>query len=506
MMHNLIVARISEKIRQLTNAFAIMKTYKILTTLLISLTISSCSQQFLDLKPISNATTDNFYKTGDDIRNAVSGSYAALQADGAAGNSYVFAEIASDNTLPVASGSITDQDEFDRFYIKTTNPYINGRWNDSYTAIARYNTILDKIGGITMDESLKSRNIGEIKFLRALIYFNLVQTFGDVPLVTKAINDPDEGYAYSRNPKTEVYAQIEKDLADAEGALPVSYTGVDIGRATKGAARALLGKVYLTEKKYAQAVAKLKEVIDLNVYTILPSYADVFKVSNKNHKESVFDVQYKSGGSGEGNPWPNLFAPQNSGNSVIAFSGNGNNQPTDDLIKAFETGDVRKDVSLATSYVNASGQTVQANYVKKYFDTPVVNNDNGNNIPIIRYADVLLMYAESLNEVGYQATGEALTYLNQIRNRAGLKPKTATDIPDQLSFRLAMEQERRVEFAFEGQRWYDLVRTGRAVTVMNSKKDQIRLVNVLTDNNLVFPIPQSQIDINKDKIKQNPGY
>jgi hypothetical protein len=483
-----------------------MNTPKILFNIALALAISSCSQQYLDLKPISNATTDNFYKTGDDIRIAVNGSYAALQADGIAGNSYVFGEIASDNTLPVASGSITDQDEFDRFYIKTTNPYIAGRWNDSYSAIARINTVLDKIGGITMDATLKNRYIGEVKFLRGLVYFYLVQTFGDVPLVTKAITDPDEGYAYSRNPKTEVYALIEKDLTDAENALPISYTGADIGRATKGAAKALLGKVVLTEKKYSQAVAKLKEVIDLNVYAILPSYADVFKVGNKNNKESVFDVQYKSGGAGEGNPWPNSFAPQNSGNAVINFSGGGNNQPTDDLIKAYEPGDVRKDLSLGTSYVNASGQTIQVNYVKKYFDTPVVNNDNGNNIPVIRYADVVLMYAESLNEVSYQPTGEAFTYLNQIRNRAGLKPKTAADVPDQQSFRLAMEQERRVEFAFEGQRWYDLVRTGRAVTVLNSKKDQIRLVTTLTDNNLVFPIPQSQIDINRDKIKQNPGY
>ncbi|MBD2757196.1 RagB/SusD family nutrient uptake outer membrane protein [Spirosoma validum] len=483
-----------------------MKTYNTLITLLLLHLLSACSQSYLDLKPISSPTSDNFYKTADDIRNAVNGSYAALQADGIAGFSYVFAEIASDNTVPVASGSVTDQDEFDRFYIRTTNPYISGRWNDSYSAIARFNNILDKVGGITMDATLKKRYTAEVKFLRGLVYFNLVRTFGDVPLVTKTINDPDEGYAYTRNPKTEVYALIEKDLTEAEADLPATYTGADIGRATKGAAKALLGKVYLTQKNYSQAAAKLKEVINLNVYALLPSYADVFKVSNKNHKESVFDVQYKSGGAGEGNNWPNSFAPQNSGNAVINFSGGGNNQPTDDLVRAFEVGDVRKDLSLATSYVSTSGQFVPGNYVKKYFDTPVVNNDNGNNIPIIRYADVLLMYAECVNEAGYQPTGEAFTYLNQIRTRASLKPKTSVDIPDQQSFRLAMEQERRVELAFEGHRWYDLVRTGRAVTVINSKKDQIRLVNTLTDNNLVFPIPQSQIDINQDKIKQNPGY
>lgn len=483
-----------------------MKVSKIYISLLFSLTLSSCSKEFLDLKPISSATSDNFYKTADDFKNAINGAYASLQSGGVFGNSYVFGDVASDNTVPPASGSVTDQDEFDRFYIRTTNPFISGRWNDSYSAIARFNTILEKIGPVSIDETLKNRYIAETKFLRALVYFNLVRTFGDVPLVLKSISNPDEGYEYGRSPKADVYAQIEKDLTEAEGVLPVSYATADIGRATKGAAKALLGKVYLTEKKYAQAAAKLKEVIDLGVYDILPNYADVFKVSNKNNKESVFDVQYKSGGAGEGNSWPNSFAPENSGNAVIAFGGGGNNQPTADLINAYEPGDKRKDASLATSYVNASGQTIPYNFVKKYYDTPATNGDNGNNIPVIRYADVLLMYAESLNEVGYQANGDAFTYLNKIRNRAGLASKTATDIPTQQAFRLAMEQERRVEFAFEGQRWYDLVRTDRAIPVLNSKKDQIRLVNVLTENNLVDPIPQSQIDINKSKIQQNPGY
>jgi hypothetical protein len=483
-----------------------MKASKLYISLLATLFLSSCSNQFLDLKPISSATADNFYNTADDIKNAVNGAYASLQSGGIFGNSYVFGDVASDNTVPPASGSVTDQDEFDRFYIKTTNPFISGRWNDSYTAIARFNTILDKIGAVSMDENLKNRYIAETKFLRALVYFNLVRTFGDVPLVLKSIANPDEGYDYSRTAKADVYAQIEKDLTDAEGILPVSNATADIGRATKGAAKALLGKVLLTEKKYPQAAAKLKEVIDLGVYDILPNYADVFRVNNKNNKESVFDVQYKSGGAGEGNSWPNSFAPENSGNAVIAFGGGGNNQPTADLINSYEPGDKRKDVSLATSYVNASGQTIPYNFVKKYFDTPTAINDNGNNIPVIRYADVLLMYAESLNEVGYQANGEALANLNKIRNRAGLVSKTAADIPSQDAFRLAMEQERRVEFAFEGQRWFDLVRTGRAITVLNSKKDQIRLVNTLTENNLVDPIPQSQIDINKSKIQQNPGY
>ncbi|MBE9463553.1 RagB/SusD family nutrient uptake outer membrane protein [Dyadobacter subterraneus] len=481
----------------------ILKFYVIASMIIL---LTACSEDFLDLKPISTATSDNFYKTADDFKNAVNGAYAGLQAAGLAGNSYIFGEIASDNTVAVASGSVTDQDEFDRFYIKTTNPYISGRWNDAYSVIARFNTILDKIGAVTMDENLKNRYIAETKFLRAVVYFDLVRTFGDVPLILKPVSTPDEGYSFGRNPAAEVYTQIEKDLTDAESVLPVSYTGADIGRATKGAAKSYLGKVYLTQKKYSTVVSKLKEVIDQGNYALLPSYADVFKVANKNNKESVFDVQYKSGGTGEGNAWPNSFAPQNSGNAVIAFGGDGNNQPTTDIINAYEAGDLRKDVSVASSYTNATGQVIPDRFIKKYYDVPVAKNDNGNNIPLIRYADVLLMYSEALNEIGYQAAGDAFTYLNMIRTRAGLAPKTSSDVPTQQAFRLAIEQERRVELAFEGQRWFDLVRTDRAITVINGKKDQIRLVNQLTANNLVFPIPQSQIDINKEKIKQNPGY
>lgn len=468
--------------------------------------LSSCSKDFIDLKPISQLTPENFYKTPADFANALNGAYASLRSAGTYGtNSYVFGEIRTDNTIPVPSGSVTDQDEFHRFYIKSTNPYISGRWNDCYAAIARCNPILERIGAVDMDAALKNRYIGETKFLRALYYFQLVRTFGDVPLVLTEIKDPNEGYNYSRSPQTDVYAQIEKDLTEAEAVLPNTYTGADLGRATKGAAKAILGRVYLTEHKYPQAATKLKEVIDLGVYSILPNYADVFKVTNKNNAEMIFEVQYKSGQVGLGNSWPNSFAPLNSGNSVIVFGGDGNNAPTDDLIKEYESGDSRSAATVATSYVNSSGATVKVNYQKKYVDVPAVKNDNANDIPVVRYADVLLMYAEALNEQGYVAGGDAFTNLNRIRTRAGLAALTAVQIPDQQSFRLAMEHERRVEFAFENMRWYDLVRTGRAVTVLNGKKALLNLVNTVTDNSLIFPVPQSQIDITQGKITQNQG-
>ncbi|WP_421943310.1 RagB/SusD family nutrient uptake outer membrane protein [Pedobacter sp.] len=468
--------------------------------------LAGCRKSFLQQDPISTIATTNAYKTVGDFTLALSGAYSSLQGGGITTNSYVFREITSDNSLPVASGSVTDQDEFDRFYIRTTNPFILSAWNDGYNAINRVNTILGRIDPVSMDQALKARFIAESKFIRAVVYFNLVRTFGDVPLVLNEIPDPDEGYNFGRNAVVEVYAQIEKDLTEAEAVLPVSYTGANIGRASKGAAKSLLGRVLLTQKKYPQASIKLKEVIDFGIYSLMDNYADYFRVANKNNRESVFEIQFKSGGAGEGNPWPNAFAPQNSGNVVIAFGGDGNNQPTNDLVQAYEANDDRKGVTLATSYVNAAGATIQGNFVKKYFDVPVAKNDNGNNIPLIRYADVLLMYAECLNEQGYQPSGDAFRYLNLIRMRAKLPAKTAVQLPDQASFRLAMEEERRVEFAFEGLRWYDLVRTDRAIPVMNSKRALFGIVNPLTVNNLIFPVPQSQIDINSSKIKQNPGY
>lgn len=469
--------------------------------------VAACSKKFIDLHPESSASVADFYKTADDARVGLNGVYASLQTAGVSTNNYVFGEIGSDNTLPVFSGTVTDQDEFDRFYIRTTNPFISERWTDCYKGIAAANLFFERIAPIQMTDSLKQRYIAEAKFIRGYLYFELVRTYGDVPLVLKSlISSLSEGYNYGRNPSAEVYAQVEKDLTEAEAVLPVSYKGSDIGRITKGAADAMLGKVYLTEHKFDVAATSLQKVINLNIYDTV-AYADVFDPAKKNGKESVFDVQFAAGLNGEGNPWPNSFAPLNSGSAIIAFGGDGNNRPTQDLISAYEPGDIRKDLSLATSYVNAAGQTITDVFVKKYRNpSPAQKNDNPNNIPLIRYADVVLMYAECLNEQGYNGSGDAMKYLNMIRTRARLPVKTAADIPDQGSFRLAMEQERRVEFAFESQRWWDLVRTGRAITVINGKAASINIVQPITQNNMVFPIPQSQIDINKNKIKQNLGY
>ncbi len=212
-------------------------------------------------------------------------------------------------------------------------------------------------------------------------------------------------------------------------------------------------------------------------------------------------MQYRKGNLGEGSPFSNAYAPENSGNAVIQFGGDGNNQPSADLVNSYEPGDSRRDVSLATSFVNASGVRVNINFIRKYADPPTVRYDSDDNWPVLRYADVLLMYAEALNEQGQTAT--ALPFLNRIRRRAGLPERTITT---QADMRLALENERRWELAFEGHRWFDLVRTGRALPVLQAKAQAIGIRGALSNNNLVFAIPQSQIDINPSRVQQNPGY
>lgn len=468
----------------------------------LSLGLGGCSD-FLELAPKDAMNVKNFYRNAADMQAAVNAAYGMLTSSGEYGYAYYnVAEVRSDNTMNWEGGGNLPDAELDQFKMASTNEIIRLMWLDTYRGILACNAVLDHIGGATMDQALRERFVGEAKFLRALMYFNLVRTFGDIPLVVSETKSVSEGYAQSRRPASEVYTQIIADLTDAEQQLPVSYTGSDIGRATKGAARALLGKVYLTTGDFAKAKDKLKEVIDQGTYKLLDDYKALWAVANANHQESLFEVQFKKGGTGTGSNFYNNFAPRNSGTSVIKVGfPSGRNIPTTDLIAAYEPGDVRKEASLALGYTDAvTGQFVADPYTLKFQDTPFAEGDADNNWPVLRYADVLLMYAEALNEVTGSPTAEALDAINAVRKRAKLAPLAAGQ--SKAAFALAIEHERQVELAFEGHRWFDLVRTSRAVPVMNNHfKGQ-----VVADFNKVFPIPQTQIDVNPQGITQNPGY
>lgn len=482
--------------------------YNLIAIALLGFSFSSCSD-FLEQNPQTDLSENDFYKTADDILSAVNGAYSSLQEGDIYGNWYVFGEIPSDNTRNQLSGSVTTQNEFDQFYIDTQNSMIANFWKAAYKVINRTNTILGRIDGIEINTELANRYKLECKFIRALMYFNLVRVYGDVPLVLKEISI-SESYDILREPKENVYNQIIADLKEAQD-LPVSYSTAEDGRATQGAAKALLANVYMTLHKYAEAETILAEIINSGRYSLLENtpgslnidgYKNAFSPVNHNSKEGIFEIQFLKGGYGEGSNYANNFAPENSGTNVVAVGGTGgNNIPEMDIYNAYEEGDLRRDFSMSLGYYDnrKNNEWVESRYVCKFMDVPYQNNDASNNYPVIRYADVILMYAEALNQNG--KTAEACKYLNMTRRR-GFGYQTTETSPvdlqttDKAQFALMVEQERRVELAFENHRWFDLIRTGRAVEVMRSKGFS------LNETNLICPIPQKQIDVNP-KLTQN---
>lgn len=482
--------------------------YNLIAIALLGFSFSSCSD-FLEQNPQTDLSENDFYKTADDILSAVNGAYSSLQEGDIYGNWYVFGEIPSDNTRNQLSGSVTTQNEFDQFYIDTQNSMIANFWKAAYKVINRTNTILGRIDGIEINTELANRYKLECKFIRALMYFNLVRVYGDVPLVLKEISI-SESYDILREPKENVYNQIIADLKEAQD-LPVSHSTAEDGRATQGAAKALLANVYMTLHKYAEAETILAEIINSGRYSLLENtpgslnidgYKNVFSPVNHNSKEGIFEIQFLKGGYGEGSNYANNFAPENSGTNVVAVGGTGgNNIPEMDIYNAYEEGDLRRDFSMSLGYYDnrKNNEWVESRYVCKFMDVPYQNNDASNNYPVIRYADVILMYAEALNQNG--KTAEACKYLNMTRRR-GFGYQTTETSPvdlqttDKAQFALMVEQERRVELAFENHRWFDLIRTGRAVEVMRSKGFS------LNETNLICPIPQKQIDVNP-KLTQN---
>lgn len=473
-----------------------------LFSLLLTGLLTGCSEKFTDLVPPTQITTASYYKTPTDIAGGVTAAYGALQP--VYNFMFLFGDVTTDNTFTPQEAIGSGQGDYDLLPVLTNQPQVANVWNNSYAIIGRANIVLSRMADVPgLNPQLRSRYEGEMKFLRALSYFNLVRLFGAVPLTTAEIKTVDELYTYGRESVETVYAQIEKDLTEAEGQLPAAYAAVaDRGRATSGAAKALLGKVYLTRKQYPQAAAKLKDVIDGGAYRLLPGYADVFAVGNVNHAETVFSVQYTKGNIGEGSPFTNFFATHNtiSGTSIVAVGeALGYSQITPDLEAAFEPGDARKATSV--------GVVRNTNfYTRKYMDVPTGPLDAGNHWMVIRYADVLLMHAEALNEQGQ--TAQALTFLNQVRQRAALPALSGLS---QAEVRLALERERRVELSMEGHRWFDLVRTDRLIPVMNAYHERYgirRGGNILRYESFVtlFPVPVVEVAKNPTKIAQNPGY
>jgi len=479
-----------------------MKAKYIFYTTLLSLGLSACS---LDETPPSALAPANFYTNASDAVAAVNSVYdVANQIGDQSRNFIIMGDIPSDDMNLLLNNA--DRVQIWSFQTIPTNGVVAQSWQILYQGVNRANTAIDRIPGVTMDETLKKRLIGEAKFMRAFYYFYLVRWWGGVPLMLSETKSLEDGRAVKRATADEVYAQIIKDLTDAEASLPDRFTGADLGRATAGAAKAMLAKVYLQRRDFTNARAKSKEVIDNAAkygYGLFDRYADVFAIANKNGRESVFEIQFVGQGTGQGSGMVTYFAPEN---SPVTGRGFGSFYPTTELYNSFDPADKRRELFI-NSYVDGGGRTVNTfQHFNKYQDpTARAFGDANNNFPIIRYADVLLMFAEAENELN-GPTPAALAAANPIRRRAfglPLNAPSAMDFTEALGkegFRQRLYNERRLEFYAEGQRWFDLVRTGRLVSELKAKGK----TNVEEKHNL-FPIPQREIDLNPN-LTQNPGY
>lgn len=472
---------------------------KTIAILVLGGLIASCSD-FVDIESPTTVRQDSYFKSVSDFTAAVNGMYNGLR--GYYSSFYLLAEIPSDNAQ--INGYTLAQGPLDQLNWLPSTAEIQNQWVNSYSIIARCNTILERIGQFDMDPGLKKQYQGEARFTRALVYFNLVRFFGDVPLVLKSIESEEEAYTFLRTPVQDVYSQIQSDLLFAADNLPGKYDSNNIGRVTSGAALSLLGKVYVTKGEFDQALPVLNQVVTSNLYKLLPDYEKVFDVGNKNNEEIIFDVQYLGGaGFGEGSNFSIAFAPAGSGTEITSGGSPGSaNSGTLDLYNAFEAGDLRKKVSIAFW---PSPDSLY--YTLKFKDRPIAANEGKSNWPVIRYADILLLLSETRNETGDVAG--ALNSLNQVRARAGLP---VLNDAGQAELRQAIQRERRVELCFEGHRWFDLLRTGTMLSTMRSYKEKYLkyggylVVNYdITDNKVLFPIPFREVSVNPGLV-QNPGY
>lgn len=488
-----------------------MKNYGFTILLFLVFILPSCSD-FLDLKPISSSSVAGFYNNQNDFTNAIIGAYSSLRAAGTYNfDMAVLGDLRSDNTeMGTTASDRFNYNDMALFQMNVDNKISPQIWNSHYIGISRVNEIIDRIGGLTdAPDAFKNLIEGEARFLRGLFFFNLVRVFGDVPLIPKSLKTIDEAYEIGRSPASEVYNLIIEDLNIAASLLP--STASQHGRASKGAALSLLGKVHLTTHEFDKARSALQNVIQANEYHLLEDFHDLWQVGNKNNDEIIFSVQFERASSGgTGSRFFELFTPYLYPYIGYYTTAGGYNIPTENLVESFEAGDIRKDGSLQESYLDADGNLVvglQGRFQTKYTHMPVQGQGSSDNWPILRYADVILSYAEALNELNFVPNGEAFEYVNSIRQRAGL-PEVSVghsdlnlSVDSQEEFRDLILKERRSEFAFEGHRWFDLVRTGKAIEVIRKNKG----IDI-TPNQLVLPIPQEQIDINPENIKQNPGY
>lgn len=500
------------------------------------LSLNSCSDEFLTISPETNLTDAAFFKTESHFKLALVGAYQPLR--GLVYPGLYMDEMRSDNTFfryyAPDRGPANWIEDIIQWTDQSQTTAVNNRYYTNYSGISRTNAILSRIENATFNEEAKKNILGETLFLRAFYYFDLVTHYGGVPLYLDEVLDELSSYV-PRSSADEVYNQIISDLVNAIPNLPVATTFPQSGRATKGAAKMLLAKAYMSRptRDYISSERELRDILNMN-YELLDNYADVFNPVNKNHKESIFDIQFKEGDGGQQSDFIYYMFPKTANTAILTgiivnnTSLGGWNVPVQEFIDSYEEGDVRLPASIKIIEGTLNGgdpyfdpvicltikevgaytpepDKVYYPFVSKYVHGPYSRpNNTGENWPVFRYADALLLLAENLVQQG--KNNEALPYLNQVRRRAKLPNLTAVTLDNVLN-------ERRHELAFENHRWTDLIRTGKAIEIMTEygqrMKSQFDFLPAnsfnVTENRLIYPIPYRETQINPE-LEQNPGY
>jgi starch-binding outer membrane protein, SusD/RagB family len=488
----------------------------------ISVILAFSCESILEPPIKGQVALEDLLSTEDGIITAVNGTYQPLQSL-YQGNILVLTEKANDD-----GWCWRKEIEPDFFIITSTYSEVQSIWTLLYRGITRANSVIDNIQEVDFsNETLKKACEGQAKFLRAYYYFNLVRLFGEAPLIVNEIIYREDA-EQPRASIEAIYTQIKKDLDEAATLLPASYSGgsgMETGRATSNTAIALKSAVSLELEEWSEVVQLTDQI--KNHGSLLPDYANNFNGTQENGPGSLFEVQYGGvTGSTTTNISSNLAPPD--------FNGAANITPTDDnlngegggltsgngFVQLFEEGDLRKDVIISgydiPNFIFPSEPDGSLYYVNKYYNTKDPRGLSTWNYPLIRVAEVYLNRAEALNEIGYQANGEAFEYLNKTRVNAGLTALTSVDLPDQNAFRTALRKERRIELSFECKRYFDLNRWGILNEVIQYQMDITggltfptnKMINhpITGKKYFLYPIPAIEYANNANLTDQNPGY
>ncbi len=478
----------------------------------LMLGMAGCEQDLL-LEPENNITQNSFYTTELQIGQALSGVYSAMVNASSRGgydvNFYLLAsEVRSNNFNAISQNGNRDYYAINRFQDTSSTDEIEILWEDAYQQISYANMLLSRIDAVPFaDPALKEQYRSEARFLRSYAYFELMRIFGKVPLIDKPVS-PEEAAKIPRTDLATLYNFITSEIEASVAGLKNVYDAANKGRITKSAAHAMLGRIYLTGSGYPLNNGSYAQKAKEHLFTVIqgegqfvtfaPNYADLFKSANDN-KYHIFEIQHISGGLSQGSYLPSYVSP-NFGTADPYYNAQGSlYSPAElgvsqSLINAYEPGDLRLPLTIRTSFIAQNGQPDNANFFVKFREKGMVITNRYDwpiNFPVIRYADVLLMYAEILNNQG--DTSVAVPYLNRIRQRAGLAP-----VPASISasdFTTALRKERRAEFAGEGVYWHDLVRWNTGVAVINQAAAQLNYNYTITTNDYLYQVPLSQIQV-----------